>query len=208
MENKTHGKKLKFNGLFTAVVAVCSLLILGSEVVAGEFKVVNTQMDISQNKYRLTAQLGYELSTEVNEALQNGIPITLRLDVEVLRKRKYLWAESVVRARQRVRLRYHALSEQYLVKNINTGEETFYKVLDDALYNMERIVNFPVMDVDVLRPGNIYIARVRTRVDLKELPSPLRFFAYFSSGWNLGSGWFKWSFPDPVNETKLKVNDQ
>ena len=184
---------MKLMGIVPGLVCFCALVLLLPAVQAASFAVSDAQMDIDDDPYRLSAQLVYELSDEVNEALQNGIPVTLRMDVEIFRKREYLWAQTIIVVRQRFRLQYHALSEQYLVNNLNTGEQTFYKVLGDALYNLEHIVNFPVINAVMLDPKEEYYARVRTSVDIKELPVPLRFFAYFSSGWNLNSGWFSWS---------------
>jgi hypothetical protein len=184
---------MKLMGIVSRLVCFCALVLLLPAVQAASFTVSDAQMDIDDDPYRLSAQLVYELSDEVNEALQNGIPVTLRMDVEIFRKREYLWAQTIIVVRQRFRLQYHALSEQYLVNNLNTGEQTFYKVLGDALYNLEHIVNFPVINAAMLDPKEEYYARVRTSVDIKELPVPLRFFAYFSSGWNLNSGWFSWS---------------
>ena len=186
-------RDMKLMGIVPGLVCFCALVLLLPAVQAASFAVSDAQMDIDDDPYRLSAQLVYELSDEVNEALQNGIPVTLRMDVEIFRKREYLWAQTIIVVRQRFRLQYHALSEQYLVNNLNTGEQTFYKVLGDALYNLEHIVNFPVINAVMLDPKEEYYARVRTSVDIKELPVPLRFFAYFSSGWNLNSGWFSWS---------------
>ena len=187
---------MKLIGIVPRVVCFCVLVLLLPAVQAGSFTVSDAHLNIDDDPYRLSAQLGYELSDEVNEAIQNGIPVTLKMDVEIFHKREYLWAQTITVVRQRFRLQYHALSEQYLINNLNTGEQTFYKVLGDALYNLEHVVDFPVMNTEMLDPEKEYFARVRTSVDIKELPVPLRFFAYFSSGWNLNSGWFSWSLSD------------
>ncbi len=184
---------MKLMGIVPRLVCFGALVLLLPAVQAASFTVSDAQMDIDDDPYSLSAQLVYELSDEVNEAIQSGIPVTLRMDVEIFRKREYLWAQTIAVVRQRFRLQYHALSEQYLVNNLNTGEQTFYKVLGDALYNLEHVVDFPVVNTAMLEPNKEYFARVRTSVDIKELPVPLRFFAYFSSGWNLNSGWFSWS---------------
>ncbi|NOX42782.1 MAG: DUF4390 domain-containing protein [Gammaproteobacteria bacterium] len=176
------------------VICFSLALFVFTSAHAGEFFVVSAQMNKVNDTYHLSAQLGYELSTEVNEALQNGIPVTLKLEAVIVYKRDFLWAKKVTKMKQRFRLRYHALSEQYLVKNLNSGEQAYYKVLDDALYNLEHVVDLPIFDAKLLDPGKNYVARIRTSVDITELPVPLRYFAYFSSGWNLTSGWFSWDF--------------
>ncbi len=183
---------MSLKGYFCELIVACVTLFFFSSVQAVEFSVVSTQMNKVENIYHLSVELGYELSAEVNEALENGIPVTLRLDIEILHQREFLWAQEIMAVSRRFRIRYHALSGQYLVKDLSTDEQTFYKVLDDALYNLEHIVGLPILDAQLLDPGKKYLARVRTRVDIKELPVPLRYFAYFSSGWNLTSDWFTW----------------
>ena len=173
-------------------VFVLALMVMSLSVQAGGFTVVSTQTSLVDGAYHLSAHLGFELSTEVNEAIQNGIPVTLVFDVEVLHPREYLWAKTVLKIRQQYKLQYHALSEQYLVKDLTTSEVTFYKVLDDALYNLENVKGLVIIKEQQLKYGFAYVARMRVGVNLKDLPAPLRFFAYFSSGWNLDSGWFSW----------------
>lgn len=169
------------------------LMLISLTTQAGGFTVVSTQMSLVDGAYQLSARLGFDLSTEVNEAIQNGIPVTLALDIEVLQPREYLWAKTISRIKQQYKLQYHALSEQYLVKNLTTSEITFYRVLDDALYYLENVKNLFVIKEQQLDSGLEYVARMRAGVNVKDLPAPLRFFAYFSSGWNLNSGWFSWS---------------
>jgi len=175
-----------------SVVAFFMLLVFVSEVGAAEFSVVSSEVNKVDGIYNLNVRLSYELSDDVNEALESGIPVTLKLEIEVLSQRDFLWAQEIKALQQRYRIRYHALSEQFLVKNLNSGEQTFYKVLDDALYNLERIEQLPVFGTDLIETTKKYQLRVRSSVDISELPVPLRYFAYFSSGWRLSSGWFTW----------------
>jgi hypothetical protein len=45
----------------------------------------------------------------------------------------------------------------------------------------------------VLGKGNTYIAGVRMRLDVSQLPKPFQLNALASRDWNFGSEWYRWS---------------
>ncbi len=158
------------------------------------FVVRNADVTLIDKVYRLNTRLSYQLSEEALGALQKGIPLTITLDIEVLRQREYLWAQLIATIEQRYQLSYHALTQQYLVKNLNTGVQTSFPTLKTAIDDLSSIENFPMLDAQLLLPGEKYFARLRTRLDLETLPVPIRVLAYISSGWRLSSEWYIWSF--------------
>jgi hypothetical protein len=175
----------------TAVL--CCVFLFGgyTAAYAAGFTILNVKTKLVDKVYRLSARLDYELSTQLYEALQNGLPITIDLDIEILRPRPfYLWSETIAKLKQQNRLQYHALSNQYVVKNLNTGVQTHYQTVDAAIASLERVEGLPILDQSLLDKNQHYIVRLHTGVDIESLPVPLRLFAYISSGWRLSSGWF------------------
>lgn len=160
---------------------------------AGEFAVRGAETTLVDKVYRLNTRLSYQLSKEALGALQKGIPLTITLSIEVLRQREYLWAEKIAGIEQGYQLSYHALTQQYLVKNINTGVSTNFQTLKMALDHLSVIENFPMLDAQLLLPDAQYFARLRTHLDLETLPVPIRVLAYISPGWRLSSEWHTWS---------------
>jgi hypothetical protein len=45
----------------------------------------------------------------------------------------------------------------------------------------------------MLDKGNTYIAGVRMRLDVSQLPKPFQLNALASRDWNFGSEWYHWS---------------
>ena len=174
---------------------VCFLYVglAWAEEPVGEFVVRGAETTLVDKVYRLNTRLSYQLSEEALGALQKGIPLTITLNIEVLRQREYLWAEKIASIEQSYQLSYHALTQQYLVKNLNTGVHTSFLTLKTALDHLSVIENFPMLDAQLLIPGEQYFARLRTRLNLETLPVPIRVLAYFSSGWRLSSEWYTWS---------------
>jgi Domain of unknown function (DUF4390) len=142
--------------------------------------------------YLLNARIHYALSAKALDALYNGVPLTLELHIMVYRQRTLLWDEEVASLTQSYQLRYHALTEQYLVKNLNTESQQSYPTLSSALRALGRVHDFPMLDERLLEHGEKYIAYLRVRLDIESLPAPLRPLAYLSSGWRLSSDWYSW----------------
>jgi hypothetical protein len=145
------------------------------------------------NVYWLNANIEYIFSNKTLEALNNGVPITIELDIEVSRHRDYLWDETIATLEQRYQLQYHALTKQYLLKNLNSTSTQSHASLRTALAALGNIVDFPMLDKNLLDEHQQYTARMRASVDIEALPVPLRLLAYVTSGWRLSSEWYEWS---------------
>ncbi|MFO1371124.1 MAG: DUF4390 domain-containing protein [Candidatus Competibacteraceae bacterium] len=173
------------------VVLLMSILWTASAWAAG-FEVLKASTKLEGGVYRLSAHLEYHFSTAASEALQNGVPLTVEVNMEVLRRRSWLWAETVHALTQRFRLEYHALSRQYLVTNVNSGERRGFPSRVSALDFLGRIDDFPFLDKSLLASGERYEGALRVRLDIEALPAPLRLFAYLSDDWRLASEWYTW----------------
>lgn len=159
---------------------------------AAGFEVVSAATRLEGGVYRLNAQIQYRFSEATREALQNGVPLTIALDMEVRRRRPWVWDEVVYALAQRFRLEYHTLSRQYLVSNLNSGERRAFPTREGALQHMGQITDFPMLDKGLLDPSERYEGALRARLDIDALPTPLRLFAYISDDWRLASEWRTW----------------
>lgn len=159
---------------------------------APQFRVIKARTVLVDQVYRLDAKLGYRFSAEALDALKNGVPLALVLDIEVYQPRRYLWENVLADLKQRYQIQYHALSEKYLLRNQNSGAQATFTNLDDALAWLGDVGEIPIIDAHLLEPGERYMVRVRSRLDIDKLPVPLRLEAYVSSAWWLTSGWYSW----------------
>jgi hypothetical protein len=180
---KTHGSRV--------AVLLLGLLIAASVRAAG-FDVISATTRLEGGVYRLNAQIEYHFGRAALDALQNGVPLTVEVEMEVRRHRPWLWDETVYTLAQRWRLEYHALSRQYLVTNLNSGERRAFPSQVIALQAMGRIKDFPLLDQTLLAPNERYDGALRARLDLDALPAPLRLFAHLSEDWRLASEWYAW----------------
>ncbi|HMR01865.1 MAG TPA: DUF4390 domain-containing protein [Candidatus Competibacter phosphatis] len=174
------------------VLLALLVLLRVTDVQAAGFDVIEASTRLGDGVYRLNAQIEYSFSEPALDALQNGVPLTIELLMEVRRRRSWVWDETVYSLVQRFRLEYHALSRQYLVHNLNSGERRNFSTRLAALRFMGRIHEFPLLDRSLLAPDRRYEGALRAQLALDTLPTPLRLFAYLSEDWQLTSEWYTW----------------
>lgn len=159
---------------------------------ASGFEVISASTKLDGGLYRLNAQIEYHFSKAALEAMKNGVPLTIELEMAVRRRRSWAWDETVFTLSQRFRLEYHTLSRQYLVNNLNSGERRGFPTGNAALQFVGQIHDFPFLDKGLLSPNERYEGALRAWLDIESLPVPLRVLAYLSDDWRLASDWYTW----------------
>lgn len=159
---------------------------------AASISISHAATRLQQGVYLLNASIRYDLSADVLDALNNGVQLTLSLDMQVRRARGFLWDQTVHELQQSYTLRYHALSRQYVVNNVNSNAQNSFPTRTAALAFLGQIEDFPLLDKPLLQDAGGYSAWLRARLDIDALPAPLRPLAYLSSQWRLSSEWYSW----------------
>ena len=184
------------HGLLLAALLLGLLsLPVGAQDEAAEtkgFSVLEASTRLVDEVYLLNARIAFDFSADAIEALDNGVPLVVELQIEVYEPRELLWDSSVATLYRRHRIEYRALADRYVVTNLNTGEVSNHTNLPTALAQLGRVHDFPMLDRRLLRVGVSYRARLRARLDVEALPLPLRPVAYLSSTWDLTSAWHDW----------------
>ena len=177
-----------------AWLAVLLLAWLALPVMATDdhdFVIKSIETSLADNVWRLDAKIDYRFSEAALNALRNGVPLLIQLDIQVRQKRWY-WNLTLAELTQGYLLLYHALSDTYIVHNLNSGTQEHFRNLDDALASLGHIRNLPLIDAKLLAPDKEYEVRLRAHLDIESLPAPMRPMAYISSDWDLDSGWYTW----------------
>ena len=187
----TGGRPPALAGLAMLLVAM-SLLVSPYAWSGGGFRVINAEAHLVEGVYRVDANIDFELNGAAREALANGVPLVFEIDLRIRQPRDWLWDETVATLAQRYELRYHALSNRYVVRHLNTAGRHSFASLGDALYHIGSVRGLPLIDRALLEPGVPYEAGIRARLDLGSLPSPMQVVAYVSRNWWLDSDWYTW----------------
>ncbi len=158
----------------------------------GQFEVRSAYTELEDGVYFLNAKLEYDLSDAAKEALHNGLSLTMEMQIEVVRPRRFWIDREVFSLNQKHELTFQALSQRYTVKNLNSGDLTSFSTLESATDNLGTVRHLPFLDEALLRQDKRYDVRLRAVLDTRELAGPLRLLTFFWGGWRLTSDWYTW----------------
>ncbi|MDH5301667.1 MAG: DUF4390 domain-containing protein [Gammaproteobacteria bacterium] len=172
----------------------CLLLFIPSVFADGIF-IRKADSTLVAGIYRLDAQIDYRLPSELQEALRNGVTLTLMVEVEVLSPRNYWFDESVTSLTQHYQLSFHALSQKYqLIKS--SGQPSIHDNLQSALQALGKLNDIPMFESDLLQAHENYFGRIQAKLDVAKLPMPLLLLSYVVPAWQLHSEWYTWPIQD------------
>jgi hypothetical protein len=156
--------------------------------------ILDARSDARDEVHYLDAQIDFVFSPQIIEAIEEGVPLSLVLTIEIMRERAWLWNEKVTGLEQRYQISYHALTRQYVIRNMNIGTQHNYPTFAAALSALGTVAALPLIDANLLQAGQRYRGRLQARVDTSALPTPLRLIALVSPEWRLVSEWREWAF--------------
>ncbi|MDZ7645191.1 MAG: DUF4390 domain-containing protein [Woeseiaceae bacterium] len=117
----------------------------------GYFHVRSADTRLVDGVQVLDARLQLVLSDEALDALNNGVPLTIELRLEVIRERRFLPDAVDAALDLRYELDVPAVSQRYIVRSLNTGNQDSFATLHSALNDLGRIEDLPVVDASILR---------------------------------------------------------
>ena len=178
-----------------AVLALAPHLAQAQEDPGG-FDVRSASIVLESGVYYLDTWIEYRLSSDAIEALDAAVPLTVQLEVEFINPRWFWAGENVGNLRQSYQLQYHSLSERYIVRNLNSGEQSTFATLFSALNDLGRITRLPLIDAALLDPNQNHDVRIRALLSTEDMPGPLRFLAFWRRDVAQSSGWYRWQLED------------
>jgi hypothetical protein len=192
--NKSHTWRNRRSWLLVVVCVLVSNVIAQDAVEReGYFEVRSATTALEEGVHNLDARLQLVLSSEALEALNSGVPLTIELQMQVVRERRLFVDSTDAELTVRYELEYRPLSQRYIVRNLNSGDQDSFATLYSALNNLGRVQALPVIDDALLLPDRDYRVRLRAMLQTRQYPAPLRMLFFWRSQWQLQSEWFEWS---------------
>ena len=185
-------------------LAVCSLMLAVTEPstsapedIEPGFDIRDARTELVDGVFLLDADISFVFSDEALEAIENGVPVTIVVEMQVLRERGLIWDDlwwdkKIAEVQAKLRIETRPLSKTYLVRNLNSGETQVFSSFDELVDGLGEIRNFPLLDEHLLADAGNYYLRLRALLDIESLPSPMRPWAYLSALWRLESDWYEW----------------
>lgn len=158
----------------------------------GYFSVRSADTQLIDGVQVLDARLQLVLSDEALNALNNGVALTIELRLEVIRTRRFLPDALDAELDLRYELEYRPLSQRYIVRRLNSGDQDSFATLYSALNSLGRIEMLPVVDDAILEPRARYRMRLQALLSTRQYPAPLRMLFFWRDQWQLKSDWFEW----------------
>ena len=182
------------SALIGAVVVLLSGVVLAQNAVerAGYFEVRSASTELVGGVHTLDARLQLVLSSEALNALNSGVPLTIELQMQVIRSRRFYLDALDAELAFRFELEYRPISQRYIVRNVNTGNQDSFATLYSALNNLGRVQRLPVVDESLLIPNRDYRVRLRALLATEQYSAPLRLLFFWRDEWQLKSEWYEW----------------
>lgn len=156
------------------------------------FEIRRAFVEPVEGVWQLNASLDLSLSRAAREALAEGIPLTLVLDILVTRERRFLPDADVAELQQRWQLAYDALSDRHVVTNLNSGAQATHPSQDEALADLARIDALPMIDADLLEAGTRHEVSLRASVEIGGMPTAVKLLIFWRD-WSRSTDWYTWS---------------
>lgn len=158
----------------------------------GYFEVRSASTALIEGVHTLDARLQLVLSSEALEALSSGVALTIELQMEIIRTRRFYLDDLEHELAVRYELEYRPLSQRYIVRNLNSGNQESFATLYSALNNLGRVQGLPLIDDSLLANDRPYRVRVRALLNTQQYPAPLRLLFFWRDQWQLESEWSEW----------------
>ena len=187
------------------LISMVLFIVIGSIIVFSLLNVLPRLLDnknfqvLSAKSYPLKSNIAIDALLKINftkevvDALENGIPLTIAVEVQVFHKQTW-WRNTLIKESVKLfELRYHPLTNIHEVKNRATNERYSFNSRQEAMAILGTIQGAQLIEQKMLDPDKIYCVQIRTLLDISYLPTALRQLAAVSSSWRLESSWYRWT---------------
>jgi hypothetical protein len=185
--SESPGWRLAFLGVLAA------MLLQGGEARGDEGIDVRSALTrLQAGVWFLDADIDYTLNETALEALENGLALDIELTIRLTQRRRIIWDPTFAELKQRYQLQYHALTERYILRNLNSGEQASFGTLSSALVELGTVRGLPIIDDALLSRGERYNVAIRAVVDIKQLGGPLAVIRLLWNDWRITGDWVTW----------------
>lgn len=159
---------------------------------ANRFEIRNAYVELKDGSWQLDVRLDLGLSGAARQAFDEGVPLTLQLEVEASTARRFLPDDTVVSMTREWQLAHDAIANRYVVNYPVTGEQGSHTSQEEALAALARISGLQFADTTQLAEGGRFEMRVRASVEIGELPAAIKMLLFWKS-WSRSTDWYVWS---------------
>jgi hypothetical protein len=172
---------------------IATLAVPGRAAAQSSLALFDVAVGVDDGVYELDARLEMRLPDDARKAVESGLTLRLNYEIVIDRVRRYIPDAEVAALVQRNEVTYHALSQRWLVRNLNTGEQNDFGSLDTALARIAELRGLPMIDTTLLPGGPEYQGRIRAVLDLSTAPDAFGWLLFWADDWSAESDWKTWT---------------
>lgn len=180
-------KKFRLPGLLLRSALFAWLLI--ATAYAEGISVNKAEARLGEDGYQLSASYDINLTFTAQQALTRGIPLYFVGEFLLTRSRWYWLDEEIFKGEQTVKLSYNVLTRQYRLSRGALFQN--FASFEDALNILARQSSVTI-PAELMKKNGNYMAAVRFRLNIAQLPLPLQVNALTGKDWALNSDWYRW----------------
>ena len=150
------------------------------------------RLERSDEGILLSAQVKFELTPVIEDALDKGIPMFFVAEAVLFRDRWFWYDKQVAMAARHMRLSYQPLTRRWrlIVSPVPIGNSGLalgqtFDTREEALSVVQRISHWKIAEVADIDPDARYNVDFRFRLDVSQLPRPFQIGAVGQSEWNI-----------------------
>lgn len=185
---------------FIKNIQVVSLILLllafaPKNAVAGGIDFKNFKLLGHPDKYQVHTRVEFELNKYLHNALLNGVELNARIQFRLGEHRSWWFNKDTTLITIKYKLKYHALSQHYLLSRSDTRENWSFSTLPATLRKLGELQKFTLPPIKApLKSGDFYIFAIAD-IGPAVLRLPLRIQSLFSDEYRLTSEGVLWPLP-------------
>lgn len=157
------------------------------------FDIRSAYVEPGEHGYVLHATLDLGLTQAAEEAVRNGVPLKVVLDIQMNRKRRFFIDKKLEDRSVTFGLHYDAIADRYIVKG--SGEPSAnqaFSTLPDALAALGKIDNILIFGKEHVRPTDDIEGSIRANVIVEAGSSTVMRYLMFWIDWRRSTDWYTW----------------
>lgn len=179
-------------GLLFLVFGVFLLCGYSRLVAAAQEQVQQVRIYSEEQALYLDADVQFQLSNELREAANKGVPLYFTADVEIYQHRWWWFDKSILVNKRTWKLIYSPLTRQWRIGSGDLLRPA--ESLSDALLSLQHIRQWRIGETKEFQTGVTYNGRFRLRLDSSLLARPFQVDVLNRSNWSLATPWHDFQF--------------
>ncbi|MCF6193548.1 MAG: DUF4390 domain-containing protein [Kangiellaceae bacterium] len=178
--------------LVFAKIIIVSLLAMPSAVYAAGITFTNFKLMGDVPKYKVLTGVEFDLTSYLQSALENGVALKARVQFRLIEDQAWWFNNESTLLTIHYQLKYHALSQHYLLTRNDTNEHWNFSTLSAALRKLGELRQYQLPDIPPPLDDSNYSILAVADMEPETLRLPLRVQSFFSNKYRLSSEGVLW----------------